>query len=78
MRFRMQMAAWLMGLATLGLVSSMAHAQDDGWVSIFDGKTLDKWDGNPEFWRVEDGTITGQTTVDKPTKGNTFIVWRGG
>ena len=78
MRFRMQMAAWLMGLAVVGLASSMAVAQDDGWVSIFDGKTLDKWDGNPEFWTVEDGTITGQTTADKPTKGNTFIVWRGG
>ena len=78
MRFRMQLAAWLMGLAVVGLAGPMAHAQDDGWVSIFDGKTLDKWDGNPEFWRVEDGTITGQTTADKPTKGNTFIVWRGG
>ena len=78
MRFRMQLAAWLMGLAVVGLASSMAVAQDDGWVSIFDGKTLDKWDGNPEFWTVEDGTITGQTTADKPTKGNTFIVWRGG
>jgi hypothetical protein len=27
---------------------------------------------------VEDGTITGQTTAEKPTKGNTFIIWRGG
>ncbi|MEK6260874.1 MAG: family 16 glycoside hydrolase [Planctomycetota bacterium] len=78
MRFRMQLAAWLMSLAVVGLAGPMAHAQDDGWVSIFDGKTLDKWDGNPDFWRVEDGTITGQTTADKPTKGNTFIVWRGG
>ena len=43
-----------------------AKAQD-GWTSIFDGKTLDKWDGNPDFWRVEDGTITGQTTDANPT-----------
>ena len=78
MRFRMRLAAWLMSLTVAGLAGSMAYAQDDGWVSIFDGKTLDKWDGNPEFWRVEDGTITGQTTADKPTKGNTFIIWRGG
>jgi type 1 glutamine amidotransferase len=78
MRFRMRLAAWLMSLAALGLGGSMAHAQDDGWVSIFDGRTLDKWDGNPDFWRVEDGAITGQTTAEKPTKGNTFIIWRGG
>ncbi len=75
MRCRM-MVAW-MALALFGATALTAQAQD-GWETIFDGKTLDKWDGNPEFWRVEDGTITGQTTAEKPTKGNTFIIWRGG
>ena len=51
---------------------------DDGFVEIFDGKTLDGWDGNPAFWRVEDGCIVGETTADNRTKGNTFIIWRGG
>ncbi len=77
MRYRMTMAAWLMALAVMGMTGQTARAQD-GWESIFDGKTLDKWDGNPEFWRVEDGAITGQTTEKLPTKGNTFIIWRGG
>lgn len=45
---------------------------------IFDGETLENWDGNPKFWRVEDGAITGQTTKENPTRGNTFIIWRGG
>ncbi|RMG38982.1 MAG: DUF1080 domain-containing protein, partial [Planctomycetota bacterium] len=48
------------------------------WQSLFDGKTLKGWDGNPDFWRVEDGAITGETTKEKPTRGNTFIIWRGG
>ena len=56
----------------------MVAAQDDGFVSLFDGKSLDGWDGNPEFWSVEDGAITGTTTAENPTKGNTFIIWRGG
>ncbi len=69
----------LAGLAVLGLWSTVAvGADDDGWQTIFDGKTLDGWDGNPDFWRVEDGAITGQTTAEKPTKGNTFIIWRKG
>ncbi len=38
--------------------------------------SLDGWDGNPKFWSVEDGTITGRTTTDNPTKGNTFLIWR--
>ncbi|HEY7181355.1 MAG TPA: DUF1080 domain-containing protein, partial [Blastocatellia bacterium] len=25
-----------------------------GFSSIFDGKTLSGWEGNPEYWRVED------------------------
>lgn len=67
----------LAGLAAFGLCSKATiGADDDGWQTIFDGKTLDGWDGNPDFWRVEDGTITGQTTAAKPTKGNTFIIWR--
>ena len=57
---------------------SPAMAEDDGFVSIFDGKTLEGWDGNPAFWSVKDGAITGQTTKENPTKGNTFIIWRGG
>lgn len=51
---------------------------EEGFKPIFDGKTLEGWDGNPDFWSVQDGAITGQTTADKPTKGNTFIIWRGG
>ena len=51
---------------------------EEGFKPIFDGKTLNGWDGNPKFWRVEDGAITGQTTKDNPTKGNTFIIWRQG
>lgn len=69
----------LAGLAAIGLCSTFAvRADEDGWQTIFDGKTLDGWDGNPDFWRVEDGAITGQTTTEKPTKGNTFIIWRKG
>lgn len=50
---------------------------ESGFESIFDGQTLDGWDGNPKFWRVEDGAITGQTTEENPTQGNTFIIYRG-
>ena len=68
----------LLGLL-LGSAATTAGADDEqGFVPIFDGKTLDGWDGNPDFWRVEEGAITGQTTKEKPTKGNTFIVWRKG
>jgi len=68
----------MFAILTVLAVTSPSVAQDDGWQTLFDGKSLEKWDGNPDFWRVEDGTITGQTTPENPTKGNTFIIWRGG
>ena len=55
-----------------------AVADDKGFEKIFDGKTLKGWDGNPKFWSVKDGAITGQTTKENPTQGNTFIIWKAG
>ena len=53
-------------------------AGEPGFVSIFNGKDLTGWDGDPRFWSVVDGFIRGRTTPDNPTKGNTFCVWRDG
>jgi hypothetical protein len=48
----------------------------EGYVSIFDGVSLKDWDGNPKFWRVEDGSIVGESTKQNPS-GNSYIVYRG-
>jgi hypothetical protein len=53
-------------------------ADDAGFVPIFNGTSLEGWEGKPEFWSVQDGVIIGQTTAEKPTKGNTFLIWRQG
>ena len=50
-------------------------ADHDGYVSLFDGKSLDGWDGNPKFWRVEDGAIVGESTPANPS-GNSYIAYR--
>ncbi|MBW8034476.1 MAG: DUF1080 domain-containing protein [Planctomycetes bacterium] len=31
----------------------------DEWISLFNGKNLDGWEGDPGIWRVEDGYIYG-------------------
>jgi len=50
-----------------------------GWRELFDGKTLDGWDGNPDVWRVENGTLIGEYTTSPGTRnGETFIIWKGG
>jgi len=47
-----------------------------GWVSLFDGKTLNGWSGD-ENWKVEDGAIVIESTCEKPT-GTVYLVWQGG
>jgi hypothetical protein len=51
---------------------------EPGFKSIFDGKTLSGWEGDPKYWRVADGAMTGEITPDTVIKSNTFIIWRGG
>ena len=50
----------------------------EGWVSVFNGKDLTGWDGDPRLWSVKDGVIHGETTAENPARGNTFLIWRDG
>lgn len=70
----MNMKSILLALACAATV----FAADDGFKPLFNGKDLSGWDGNPDFWSFKDGTVIGQTTAEKPTKGNTFLIWRDG
>lgn len=45
---------------------------------MFDGKTLNGWEGDPKYWRVEDGMIVGEVTPATILKTNTFLIWKGG
>jgi hypothetical protein len=55
-------------------------ADDDrtGFVSLFNGKDLTGWDAKPNWWYVEDGAITSQTTPKKPCKKCNYLIWKGG
>jgi hypothetical protein len=50
----------------------IVSTQDDGWVSLFDGKAIDSWEvkGGTATYRVEDGCIVGKTTEGSP---NSFL-----
>lgn len=52
--------------------------EGDGFVQIFDGKTLTNWVGDSTYWRVENGNLVGEVTPATLLKSNTFIVWQGG
>ena len=58
----------------LGLTSLSAQKT----INLFNGKDLSGWIGKDQFWKVENGTIIGETTADSPTSANTFLIWKGG
>lgn len=60
------------------LFRSFACAGEGGFVQLFDGKTLNGWDGDPVYWSVKDGAIVGQVTPETLLKRNSFLIWRGG
>jgi Domain of Unknown Function (DUF1080) len=61
--------AFLLLFSTLLCVA----AEDPGFVPMFDGKTLDGWDGDPRLWSIHDGVIAGSTDA-APIDANSFLI----
>ena len=53
-------------------------AAESGYVPIFDGKTLEGWEGDPTYWRVENGSIVGEVTPTTLLDRNSWLIWRRG
>lgn len=51
---------------------------EPGFKSLFNGKDLTGWEGNPELWSVQEGAITGVTKADPKLTHNTFLVYKEG
>jgi len=51
--------------------------EKDGFIQIFDGKTLTGWKGDSNYWRVENGNLVGEVTPETLLSSNTFIIWQG-
>jgi len=47
----------------------------DGFVTIFNGKDLTDWLGNPAIWSVENGVLVGQSPEGKPYDKQDYIYW---
>ena len=60
-------------LAFTGAITT-ATLQADA-ISLFDGKSLNGWIGDTSFWKVEDGSITGESTEANPCKKTTYLTY---
>ena len=63
--------------AGCAIATAADETEDAPSITLFDGETLQKWDGDPLYWKVEDGAITGENTSKNPLKRSTYLLWRG-
>lgn len=56
----------------VALLAASSVADEPGFAPLFDGKTLDGWEGNPKLFRVEEGAIVGGTLAE-PIARNEFL-----
>jgi hypothetical protein len=63
----------------LAALSLAGFTQAADWQPLFNGHDLNGWSGDPKIWRVEDGSIVGETdAADRKVAANTFLIWEGG
>jgi hypothetical protein len=67
------MKAFIPILFLAALFDTCASAGEN---NLFNGKDLTGWSGRTEFWSVQNGAITGKTSEETPTKGNTFLIYK--
>ena len=83
MNLKNKVPYWQIGLLIITIsigckISNSNQADEKGFVNIFDGKTLNNWEGDPTYWRVENGNLVGEITPQTLLKTNSFIMWKGG
>ncbi len=71
------MRALFLILVGVSLVAC-SEQTEDGFVSLFNGKDLHGWEGNPELWKVEDGIVIGTCDGPDHLANNTFLIWKDG
>jgi hypothetical protein len=65
----------------LGLTTSTSKiaAAEEGFQSIFDGRSLAEWlPRDPAYWSIENGAIVGRISRELPCTTNQYLVWKGG
>ena len=55
-----------------------ASSDETGFVPMFNGRDLAGWDGKSAWWKVVDGVLTAETTLENPCKKSAYLLWKDG
>lgn len=66
----------LLGALFLATALWAQTPSEKGFKPLFDGKTLDGWEGDTRLWKAVNGEIVGSTEGNS-AKQNTFLIYKG-
>lgn len=76
-KLALNFSIFFLSFSLMMISCNLAPAQhsEDEFKKIFDGTTLNGWNGDKTIWRVQDNSIIGETTAENPIKSNTFLIY---
>lgn len=70
---------YIMLIACNASSQQTTEEKEDGFVNLFENDNLDGWEGDPAYWRIENGVVIGETSPETPPlTNNTFLIWKEG
>ena len=69
----MNFAPWQLRRTFFITVSVASLATSLFSAELFDGKTLSGWEGDPKWWRVQDGTLTPHRLLVLEVEGGRIV-----
>lgn len=73
MRFRTTVLALVIAASSVAAASVTAEPPPPGFDPMFDGVSLQGWQGDPTVWSVHEGAI--RATTEGPRSGSTFLIY---
>src|SRR5205085_9306452 len=70
--------SFLLVTITFAYAPQVKPLEETAFQQIFDGKSLNGWDCDPDVWRAGNGVMIGETRPDHQPKQNIFCIWKGG
>src|SRR5687768_9395068 len=63
-------------LLLIGCSILFAQTHDSKSVALLAGRDLKGWQGNKDYWRVEDGALVAEIRAGETLGSNEFLYWR--
>ncbi len=60
----------------IGGPEGRGQTTESGFIPLLNGSSLEGWEGDPTYWRIENGTLVGEVTPTTLLKTNTFLIWQ--